>query len=176
MELSRADIKKYLYTLNDKLKNIGEHGELILFGGAVMSLVHDFRKSTEDIDAIYSPKEIINKISEEIAEEFSLNKNWLNDSVKGFIFSKIEKEILLNMSNLRVYAVAPDYMLAMKLTALRRDTKDIEDIKFLLEYLDIKYKEDLYNLLHKYIPERMINIKTKFFIEEIFSKERGDFI
>ena len=76
------------------------NGELLLTGGASMCLVHSARDMTKDIDALYEPKTIINKLAVKIAEEEGLPGEWLNDSVKGFVTEAAPREDFLALLNL----------------------------------------------------------------------------
>lgn len=47
--LTKEEIRAYLSEMNDRLAEHGVSGEVVLCGGAVMSLVYDARPSTKDI-------------------------------------------------------------------------------------------------------------------------------
>ena len=53
--LSKNQIYGYFEEINDKLKERGQHGEILLAGGAALTLVFNARNSTRDIDAIFKP-------------------------------------------------------------------------------------------------------------------------
>ncbi len=117
--------------LNDKLQIKGIKGEVCLYGGAVMCLAFDARPSTKDIDAVFKPAIEIRKAAEEIAVQFDLRKDWLNDGVKGFL-TQHQQVILFEKPFLTVYIPTPDYLLAMKTLAARVDTADKDDIILLI--------------------------------------------
>ncbi|MEW9124877.1 MAG: DUF6036 family nucleotidyltransferase [Thermotaleaceae bacterium] len=170
--LSHGDIIKYLEVLNEKMKEKEIRGQIALFGGTVMCLVYHARPSTKDIDAIFEPKQAIYQIASEIAEEFNLESDWLNDSVKGFVSANNETRVFKDFSHLTVYVPSAEYMLAMKCMAARiGDTHDVTDIKFLLNYLNIKETEAALNIIAKYFPERMIQPKTKYMLMELLEEE-----
>ncbi|RPJ13224.1 MAG: hypothetical protein EHM30_11930 [Desulfobacteraceae bacterium] len=77
----RDEIIKYLHALNEKLRRRNVKGEICLYGGAVMCLVYDARPSTKDVDAIFQPADILREAAREIANEYELSDNWLNDGV-----------------------------------------------------------------------------------------------
>lgn len=131
------ELKIYLKILGTELKELNLHGEIILTGGAAMCLVHSARDMTKDIDALYEPKSVINKLVEKIALEYGLPKDWLNDSVKGFINDNIEIVGFASFDNLKVSTVTPEYLLAMKLMSSRVGGQDYSDIKFLFDKLPI---------------------------------------
>lgn len=167
--LKKENIKKYLYEINEALAEKNIKGEICLYGGAVMCLVFNARPSTKDVDAIFKPSKIIRDISRLIAEKYDLDKNWLNDGVKGFLVEHPQK-IIFNWSHLNVYVADPEYLLAMKALAARVDSTDKEDIIYLINALKFKKSEQIFNLIEKYYPKNQIKPATQFFIEELFEK------
>ena len=99
----------------------------------------------------------------------NLEEDWLNDAIKGFVV-KHQQRILFNWSHLKIYIPEPDYLLAMKTLASRVDTKDKEDIQFLLNKMEIKTAKEVFKILEKYYPKEQIKPATQFFIEELFEK------
>jgi len=165
----RDEIIEYLYALNEKLQRQNVKGEICLYGGAVMCLVYDARPSTKDVDAIFQPTEIIREAAKEIANEYGLVDDWLNDGVKGFLVEHPRK-VFLNLSHLVVMVADPEYMLAMKSLSARIDGTDSKDIEFLINKLKIKTVEDVFNIIDKYYPRRIIKPATQFFLEAVFDE------
>ena len=69
-----------------------------------------------------------------------------------------------------VYTINAEAMLAMKLTSARFESNDQEDSLFLMNYLDIKNKEQLYEIVDKYIPENRKTVNSHYFIQDTFEK------
>ncbi len=169
--LSKKDIMKFLKEISHKLKNRGLQGEIILFSGAVMTLVLEARKSTKDVDAIFHPPKIIREIAAEIGRENSFSETWLNDGVKGFASEKGEHSLYYEDTNLKIFAAIPEYILAMKCMSMRlAESKDQEDVIFLIKKLNLKKKEQVFNIIEKYYPKKCIPAKTQFAIEEFFER------
>lgn len=169
----RDEIINYLNILNQKLQQRDVKGEICLYGGAVMCLVFDARPSTKDVDAIFHPADIIRKVAKEISNEYELVDDWLNDGVKGFLVEH-PKKIFLNLSNLVVMVADAEYMLAMKSLSARADGTDSQDIEFLINRLNIKTSEEVFKIVDKYYPRRIIKPATQFFIEEIVNEIHND--
>jgi hypothetical protein len=167
--MNSRDIKKYLQRLNDLLSADGVKGEMCLYGGAVMCLAYNARPNTKDVDAVFEPSQKIRGAAKKVAEENRLPKDWLNDAVKGFLV-KHPRTVLFNWSNLKVHVADPEYILAMKSMAARVDTRDKQDIKFLIRKLGIKSAQEVFDMLEKYYPKKQIKPATQFFIEELFGK------
>jgi hypothetical protein len=138
-----------------------------------MCLVFDARPSTKDVDAIFHPSEIIRQAAKEIANEYDLVADWLNDGVKGFLVDH-PKKVFLNLSNLDVMVADAEYMLAMKSLSARIDGTDSQDIEFLIKTLNIQSVEEVFKILDKYYPRRIIRPATQFFLEEIFHEIQND--
>jgi hypothetical protein len=58
-------------------------------------------------------------------------------------------------------------MLAMKCLAARGDTRDAEDIRFLLQYLNIQSVEQAVQLLEQYYPQSRVLPRTQYFLQEL---------
>ena len=165
----RDEILKYLHALNEKLQRRNVKGEICLYGGAVMCLVYDARPSTKDVDAIFQPSKIIREVAKEIANEYELVNDWLNDGVKGFLVEHPRK-VFLNLSHLVVMVADPEYMLAMKSLSARIDGTDSKDIEFLINKLKITTVDEVFKIIDKYYPRRIIKPATQFFLEEVFDE------
>ena len=166
--LTRDEIYAALEQLGKDLLSEKLTGELLLTGGAAMCLVHEARDMTKDVDALYEPKGVIDKLVSRIAEERNLPEDWLNDSVKGFFAKDFPVEQFKNFDGLKVTTVAPEYLLAMKLMSARQGEKDIEDIGFLLNKLKLMTSDEVYEVLTRYYPVNRILPKTMYVIEEFF--------
>lgn len=167
--MNKREIRRYLKELNDELKKRQVKGEICIVGGAAMCLALNARDSTKDIDAVFAPKMIIYKATKKIAERYGLPEKWLNNGVKGFVTPDIKFKELLSFSHLRVLAAKPEYLLAMKCLSSRTEV-DIDDIKFLIQLLKIKKKEDVFLILESVYPGRLIEAKVQYIIEEIFDE------
>ena len=168
--LSKEQIIKYLKQIGKELSVQKLRGEILLTGGAVMCLVHEARDSTKDIDALYEPKSVINKIALQIAEDNNLPTNWLNDGVKGFMSDRAGVEDYVVFAGLSIQTVTPEYLLAMKLMSARYGETDYEDIRFLLKKIGINTVPEAIELLKLYFPFNLILPKTMYLLEEILER------
>lgn len=107
-------------------------------------------------------------------------ESWLNDSVKSFMNARAyEKKMLLKTySNLKLYSVMPEYLLAMKLMASRMESEtDKKDIIFLMKHLGIDTMEKANEIIDSAFKADMILPKTRYVIEECLEEileERKD--
>ena len=58
----------------------------------------------------------------------------------------------------------------MKSMAIRVDSTDKQDIKFLIHFMGIQSVQEVFNILEKYYPRNQIKPATQFFIEELFGQ------
>jgi len=166
--MNRETILENLMHLNEELKVKDVKGKIALVDGAVMCLVLKTRESTHDIDAIFEPKSIVYECIEKTALKRNLPKDWLNDSVKGFMSRDAEFQPHLELSNLDVLIATPEYMLAMKCLSSRAESEtELEDIRNLIQHLGIDTYEDVEKIMLKYYPITRFQIKTKYIIQEI---------
>ncbi len=171
MSLTKEKISKLYLELNEKMKQRGVSGTILVTGGAVMATVYDSRTSTHDIDAIFEPKQIFRNIISEIATEQNLPSDWLNDGVKGFLdTTKMNQEPYLNLSNLTVNVLDAESMLALKLTSARLDSQDMADSLVLLNQVKPKSIDDVYSLVESKCSTNQLTPIANFFIQEAFKK------
>lgn len=171
--MEKEEILKNFELINEELKLMNMYGEILITGGASMCLVFSARSATKDIDAVYEPKTIINDIAAKIALQKKMPESWLNDSVKGFMNAKAyeKKMSLKSYSNLKLYSVLPEYLLAMKLMSSRMESEtDIKDIIFLMNYLKINTTEKANKVIESAFKTEHILPKTRYVIEECLEK------
>ena len=167
--LDTHTIRKLFEALNEELRSVGVIGEVGICGGAVMCLVFNARESTKDVDAIFEPTGAIREAAARVAVAWGVSEDWLNDAAKGYFLSQPSTVDVMNLSNLRVWAPSPEYMLAMKCISARFDTHDADDVRFLIEHLRLKKPVDVFRTVEAYYPKRVVPAQTQFFIEEILS-------
>lgn len=63
-----------------------------------------------------------------------------------------------------------EYMLAMKSLSARIDGTDSQDIKFLIKELKISTVDEVFKVIEKYYPRRIIKPATQFFLEELMDE------
>jgi predicted nucleotidyltransferase len=166
--LTNQDMIKYLESMNTCLKEKGLSGEICMFGGAVMCLVFGSRTSTKDIDAIFAPTTEMYAIIKQIARDHNLPDDWLNPGVKGFLSSNHDVKLYRGLSHLKIYAASPEYLFAMKCLASRMvASKDLEDIQFLIRYLNIRTVKEALRILEKFYPPSRILPKTQYILEQL---------
>lgn len=170
--MDRDDIEVLLGRLSELLAQRGLVGEIALYGGAAMVLAHRARLATKDVDAVFVPKGEVYQAAAEVAAACGAEADWLNDAVKGFLSDRNEITLLLDLPGLKVFVASPEYLLAMKCMSMRlgKEETDLDDVKFLLNRLELRKAEDVLDLVSRYYPEERIQPKTRFAIEELCQK------
>jgi hypothetical protein len=164
--MTAEEIEQYLREVNDELALQDVTGEICLYGGAVMCLVYKARPATKDVDAIFEPVKYIRNAIRRISERHNLPIDWINFAVKMFVVEH-EREIFLDLPNLKVYVPLPEYLLAMKILASRADSFDLDDIKFLVDKLKLQTVEEAIGIVENYYPNKNIKPESRFLLEEL---------
>ena len=165
---TRARIVAALQALGEELTSEGVRGQIFIVGGAAMALAYSTRRVTRDIDAVFEPKRAIYAAAAKVAEERGLPEDWLNDAAKGFMLGADKhRRPLPDVAGIEITTASPEYLLAMKLMAMRFGEDD-EDIGILLRECDLHSAEEALDLLARLYPPQEPSPKTRFFLEELF--------
>ena len=159
--LTRPLLLRLLRKLSRELEKQAVRGEILVLGGCAFVLAFKSRPATRDLDAIFEPKTTILSIADRVAKEEGLPEGWLNDGVKGFLSGAGETEPFLDLPGLRVFVPSAEYLFAMKALSMRlsEESRDIEDLKFLIPRLGIRTLKEAMHLMEKYYPEERIPTK-----------------
>ncbi len=171
IKFTKADIHRLFELLNEELAARDAVGEVYVVGGAVMCLVLDARAATRDVDAFFKPATIVRDAAARVAARADVPDAWLNDAVKGFLGAHGEFNDYLELAHLRVFVAQPEYLLAMKCAAMRfgEEFHDVDDIRYLLRFLNITTVADAMHLVTRYFSESELPPKTKLVLEELLS-------
>lgn len=169
LQLSKEEILKLFELLNAELAHSNTHGEVYLVGGAVMCLTLDARASTRDIDAWFKPAAVVREAAARVAHKAGVPETWLNDAVKGWLSTRGSFDRYIEHSHLKVYVAQPSYLLAMKCVALRlgEEFHDLDDVRYLLRYLNITRADDALAVVLSYFDESQVPVKTRLALEDL---------
>lgn len=156
--------------LNDLLFDNKLYLELTVYGGSIMTLLYDNRPATKDIDSLFNTvnDELLINIFKQIQDVYQLNNDWINDDVKEPIKTLIEEETIVykEYSNLTIVQPIPEQLLAMKVLAARAEpSKDFVDAYILCKDLDITEKDQLFDIVTKFIPRKALKERQLTFIK-----------
>lgn len=166
--MTKHDMETYLLILNEKLKLAGIRSDIYIFGGAVMSMGYGSRLYTHGIDAVFSDSKAVRAYALQVAKEYKLPPDWLNDGVKGFVSKNGNFSVYTQLSNMCIYFATADYMLAMKCLSCRTDHEsELSDIQFLIKHLKLSSIDEIYAIIDKYYPRSLVLPKTQYMLLEL---------
>lgn len=180
----RATLELALRELGRRAYAAGKTVEIAIYGGCAVMLTLNYRVATKDVDAVFEKdKDFVRRIAAEVAEDYGWDEDWLNDGVKGWL-SVVETDAAAKVfigaypsedePGLRVFVPRPEYLFAMKCRAMRvggvAGSQDIEDIRRLAKAIGIKDAQQALDLVQAFYPRHIIEPKTQFGLEEIFSR------
>lgn len=153
--------------------------EISLYGGAVFTLIYGSRESTKDVDAVVRPSAIARKLAIQVAQEFDLPEDWLNDDVEQFLAEKEAKRRLTGEEfgpGLRISVPTAAYLLAMKLRAARPPLPgyagDAEDIRFLLRKMEITSVAAAEAVHDKFFPHDELSAAARELVRTLVGSKR----
>ena len=149
--------------------------DLCIYGGSCLMLVSDFRVSSADVDAVaLTDQAFVDGVAKNIAMQRGWPEDWLNDGVRTYLSPNVEAPDVHLLTGtypsedrpgLRIYVPRPEYMLAMKLMALRLDeasgAKDLDDILNLMSVVGVKTKAALIDVAAQFYPEARVSAKLR---------------
>lgn len=167
-DMERAEIEARLREVGLELEQSGTTGEIVVVGGAYMTLVLRSREATKDVDAYLDPATsgAIRKAAATVASRHDLPEDWLNDAVKGFFATVPKTALWAEYPGLRVNTVTPAYMFAMK--ALAGRPADIEDLRILAQRMGVSSAHEALAIVTEHVPERLLTARTRYVVEALF--------
>lgn len=163
--------KKICKMLTSLEKYIDQPLEMIICGGAAAILAHKMKRNTADVDLVflsYRPPDF-EKIKAEIAEEFGVDINWLNEGAKGYAdylpndFQKRLIRINLKSKLITAWAIGRVDLIIMKLASFRpEDLEDIDNLGIRKE--DIKIIKPAIQKISSF--DKKAALRMKLFLEE----------
>jgi hypothetical protein len=189
-----SDDKKQVFdvgALADALDELGqiahEAGRVIdvaVYGGSCLMLVSNFRIATADVDAVAATDQgFLDSAAQTIAARRGWPRDWLNDGVRTYLSPAVEgfaQHTLFRTypseqtPGLRLFVPTPEYMLAMKLMALRiepgSDRNDLADILNLMQVTGLKEKSDIVEFAARFYPEARTSGRLMLSVDHLWNE------
>jgi hypothetical protein len=91
--------------------------------------------------------------------------------VKAFLEDRGDFDPFLELPNLRVFIARPEYLLAMKCVSMRlaEEFRDVDDVRYLLRYLNITSVDEALEIVTRYIDEDHLMPTTPLALAELLS-------
>jgi len=172
-QMTKEQIQEALNRLGQILRERRVAGEIAVFGGAALVLGFDFRRATQDMDALVTQGHgQVMEAAQEVEKELELPPNWLNEQATSYLskhpdFGFFKTYPSEGQFGLRVMMAKPEYLLAMKLLAFRLHAADVQDIVYLARLLNRTSSEDLFSLLKHYYPDEEISPEREVQIRDL---------
>lgn len=181
--LTVQDLHDAFTQLGARARSEGKVIDLAVYGGSALMLASNFRVATQDVDAVVEgDQSSVIRLAEEVARKRGWPPDWLSDGVRTYLSPNVdglaEHHQLFRAYpseqdvGLRVFVPSPEYMLAMKLMAMRLDPagskSDLADIVNLLEVVGLKTPEQTIDFAASFYPEAKISARLHLGIRELW--------
>jgi hypothetical protein len=181
--LTPQDLHDAFMELGAQARREGKVIDLAIYGGSALMLASNFRVATQDVDAVVEgDQSTVARWADAIARARNWPLDWLNDGVRTYLSPNVDglhaHHALFGTypseqePGLRVFVPSPEYMLAMKLMAMRLDPtgakSDFADIINLIDVVGLNTPEDLVDFAASFYPEAKISGRLRLGIRELW--------
>jgi hypothetical protein len=181
--LTAQDLHDAFMELGVQARREGKVIDLAIYGGSALMLASNFRIATQDVDAVAAGDQgMVARWANDIALTRNWPRDWLNDGVRIYLSPNVhglqEHHALFRAypseqePGLRVFVPSPEYILAMKLMAMRLDPtgdkSDLADILNLIDVVGMKTPEDVVDFAASFYPEAKISGRLRLGIRELW--------
>lgn len=181
--LRAETLRTLLFEIGDELANAGAVAEIAVYGGSALLLTFDSRPATRDVDCVTvsGSANCVSKAADSVGAKHGLEEGWLNDAVSIFRSETPDYRLIGDFPpdrpGLRVFAAKPEYLLAMKLLAMRSpfETNDLKDIWDLIDVCGVRTPEEARSYIGKFYPGESMATHKALLLNDLFeAKERGE--
>jgi hypothetical protein len=162
--MKAEEIEDYLSQLGQELVNAGieEPIHILMIGGAYMLLVANAPRSTDDVDFFWLEEDdraleqgiyALRDAARAVADRNELEIDWFNYMTHLLMYDQVKiprGKVWNRYGPLHVHVPPGEYILALKILAGRQ--KDIADSRILLQGLEIETRQQVQQLLDRYVP------------------------
>ncbi len=159
-QLRKSDVEQAFTEMGEELFRARQVGEIAVFGGAAILLQFEAEFHTGDVDARVESGDhgAIMAAARAVAERHGWLRSWFSEAVTTYLSDGIDTALHSSYpsearTGLRVYVATPDYLLAMKLRAMRIGSRDEDDASMLARVSGHVTAEAMTELLLRYFPK-----------------------
>ncbi len=163
-ELSKTAVEDAFRELGEILARTGKMAEIAVYGGTAILLQFEVTFRTTDVDAHVESGDhgALMQGAREVAERRGWLRSWLSEAVTMYLGEPGGTTLYGSYPSdarvgLRVYVAKPDYLLAMKLRAMRIASRDEDDAALLARASDIITYDAMVALLGRYFPKEPLD-------------------
>jgi hypothetical protein len=174
--LTRTDLEQAFSEIGEILFRHRQIGEIAVYGGASIILQFDVNFVTRDADVTINREHgAVEAAAREVARRHAWPASWLSEAVTMYLVAGGTINFFRNYPSdsrvgLRVFVAAPEYLLAMKIKALRANTRDAEDAALLAKATNITTVDGLTDLYNAFFPTEPLDPRRTVAIHEIVEK------
>lgn len=159
-QLTRAEVEGALHEVGELLARQRRMADIAIYGGAAILLQFEATFVTGDVDATVEGGDhgALIQATHVVADRHGWLRSWFSEAVANYVSDT--KAIGFHAAypseerpGLRVYLAKPDYLLAMKLRALRLGSRDEADATLLARDTGIATEDAMLELLRTYFPK-----------------------
>lgn len=159
--------------LVSEMGELPEPFNLLVVGGAAVSLQWDPRRLTNDVDVVSDglPGELWKGAAVVAAGQEGIREDWLNDAAKiGALSHRVDSgpTLVYEGTNLQVYGASARYVMAMKLVAGRE--VDLEDLPTLLRAAKFESLDEALEWVTRAHSHRLIPVAAQYILEEAWDE------
>ena len=181
--LTAQDLHDAFMELGTRARREDKVIDLAIYDGSALMLASNFRVATQDVDAVADDDQgTVTRLAEEVARARNWPRDWLNDGVRTYLSPQVdglrEHHALFRTypseqaPGLRVFVPTPEYMLAMKLLAMRLDPtgdkSDLADILNLLDVVGLHTPADVIDFAASFYPEARLSGRLRLGIQALW--------
>jgi hypothetical protein len=159
-ELTRAAVEDAFREIGEALYRARKLAEIAVYGGAAIMLQFEVAFRTADVDVRVETGDhgALMEAAREVARRRGWRRSWLSEAVTTYLGEPGGTTLFKSYpsdarAGLRVYVAQPDYLLAMKLRAMRVGSRDEDDAAMLARATNSATFEVLMDLLRRYFPK-----------------------
>jgi hypothetical protein len=169
--LDRKMLEKAFEKMGEVLARKKVMGEIAVYGGTAVMLQLEYRENTADVDCVvgvgHGP---VMDAAREVGRRMGIGTSWLNEGVSVYTSRSAKPDDLIpygsypksGRPHLNVILAKPEYLVAMKVEALRRTaSRDIDDLTMLASNLGLRTAQDIFNMHALYFGPERINLSMK---------------
>ncbi len=157
--MTKASVEEAFRELGDILHRSRKFAEIAVYGGAAIILQFEVTFRTRDVDVRVESGDhgALMQAAREVAERRGWLRSWLSEAVTTYLGEPGGTALHGSYpsdarAGLRVYVAKPDYLLAMKLRAMRTRSRDESDATLLARAGNVTSFEAMLALLRRYFP------------------------
>lgn len=182
--LDATTLRQLLDAIGRRMAEAGMVAEIAVYGGAALILTFEDnagRLSTRDIDFVGIEGDLgdLVAVADEVGLQHDLPPGWFNDAVAMFTADRPDYQFFgdfpaIGEHGLRVFTASPEYILAMKIMAMRSalEAHDILDVWKLLEILKINSYHDAMDTVEKFFPDEPVPERNAALLADIIEARR----